>query len=92
VKPEQLWLLPCAQVEPRLAGGNAEREPTEKESLDYFREATHIPFLSAGGFSRQAAIDAVQANKADGIVFGEGHWATLHGQRFSADGFQCGVL
>jgi phosphoribosylformimino-5-aminoimidazole carboxamide ribonucleotide (ProFAR) isomerase len=61
-----------AQVEPRLAGGNAEREPSEKESLDYFREATQIPFLSAGGFSRQAAIDAVQANKADGIVFGEG--------------------
>jgi 2,4-dienoyl-CoA reductase-like NADH-dependent reductase (Old Yellow Enzyme family) len=59
------------QVEPRLAGGNAEREPSEQESLDYFREATSTPFLAAGGFSRDTANKKLQSGKADGIVFGE---------------------
>jgi 2,4-dienoyl-CoA reductase-like NADH-dependent reductase (Old Yellow Enzyme family) len=58
-------------VEPRLAGGNAEREVTHKESLDYFREATSRPFLAAGGFKRDTAIKAMEDGKADAVVFGE---------------------
>jgi 2,4-dienoyl-CoA reductase-like NADH-dependent reductase (Old Yellow Enzyme family) len=65
----QLLLL-LGQVEPRLAGGNAEREPGKEESLDYFRKATTRPFLAAGGFSRASAIETVKQGKADGIVFG----------------------
>ena len=59
------------QVEPRLAGGNAEREPAASESLEYFRTATTTPFLAAGGFSRASAVSSLQEGKADGIVFGE---------------------
>ena len=59
------------QVEPRLAGGNAEREPSEQESLDYFREATKAPFLAAGGFDRAAGAKKVQSGKADAVVYGE---------------------
>lgn len=31
------------QIEPRLAGGNADRETTHKESLHYFPAITLIP-------------------------------------------------
>ena len=61
----------CTQIEPRLAGGNAERETTHKESLHYFREATSRPFLAAGGFKRESAIKAIADGKADAVVFGE---------------------
>jgi 2,4-dienoyl-CoA reductase-like NADH-dependent reductase (Old Yellow Enzyme family) len=66
-------------VEPRLAGGNAEREQKEQESLEYFREATRRLFLAAGGFKRGSAIEAVKEGKADAVVFGESLalWANL---------------
>jgi hypothetical protein len=69
------------QVEPRLAGGNAERDPSETESLEYFRQATSRPFLAAGGFSRASAVEAVKDGKADAIVFGECCSQGLCGQR-----------
>lgn len=62
---------PCMQVEPRLAGGNAERDPGHEESLHYFREATSRPFLAAGGFKRDSAIEAVKEGRVDAVVFGE---------------------
>jgi hypothetical protein len=37
------------QVEPRLAGGNAEVEGPIEHSLEPFRKATRLPFLAAGG-------------------------------------------
>jgi 2,4-dienoyl-CoA reductase-like NADH-dependent reductase (Old Yellow Enzyme family) len=59
------------QVEPRLAGGNAEREVSHQESLDYFKEATSRPFLVAGGLKRDSAVKAIEDGKADAVVFGE---------------------
>jgi len=58
------------QVEPRLAGGNTEVEGDIDHSLDPFRKATSRPFLAAGGFKRDAAIAALEEEKADAIVFG----------------------
>jgi hypothetical protein len=37
------------QVEPRLAGGNAEVEGPIDHSLAPFKAATKLPFLAAGG-------------------------------------------
>jgi len=54
-----------------LAGGNVEIEGPIDHTLEPFREATSSPFLAAGGFSREAAIQAVKDNKADAVVFGE---------------------
>jgi hypothetical protein len=43
-----LLLLLLLQVEPRLAGGNAEIEGHIEHTLNPFREATSRPFLAAG--------------------------------------------
>lgn len=64
-------LIFAMQVEPRLAAGNAERDPSHEESLHFFREATSRPFLAAGGFKRDTAIKAVKEGKLDAVVFGE---------------------
>jgi hypothetical protein len=42
-------LLLLLQVEPRLAGGNAEVEGPINHSNEPFRAATQLPFLAAGG-------------------------------------------
>jgi 2,4-dienoyl-CoA reductase-like NADH-dependent reductase (Old Yellow Enzyme family) len=74
LQPVSLSMCACAtQVEPRLAGGNAERDTREQESLEHFRHATRRPFLAAGGFKRGSAIEAVKEGKADAVVFGEAH-------------------
>lgn len=76
------WSCPAtvvSQVEPRLAGGNAERDTREQESLEHFRAATNRLFLAAGGFKRGSAIDAVKEGKADAVVFGEANSLRPHG-------------
>jgi hypothetical protein len=71
------------QVEPRLAGGNAEAKGPISHTLQPFRDATTRPFIAAGGFKRDSAIKAVAGGKADAVAFGAccasvSPWAWLH--------------
>lgn len=56
-------------VEPRVLG-NMDVEPTEGQSLKPFREAFDGPFIAAGGYTREAAIEGVAAHDTDLVAFG----------------------
>ncbi|GBF95506.1 12-oxophytodienoic acid reductase [Raphidocelis subcapitata] len=56
-------------VEPRVLG-NADVTPEKGHTLKPFREAFDGPFISAGGHTRDTAIDTVASHEADLTAFG----------------------
>jgi 2,4-dienoyl-CoA reductase-like NADH-dependent reductase (Old Yellow Enzyme family) len=51
-------------VEPRVHG-NADTEPKESESLVPFKEVATVPFIAAGGFTRETAAAKISSGEAD---------------------------
>lgn len=70
-------------VEPRVFGNRTlESEPPAEESNDFLREIwAPRPFIAAGGFTRERAIDQANA-KGDLIAFGR-HYISNVGLLFS---------
>lgn len=56
-------------VEPRVLG-YMDVDPKESESLAPFRKACKAPFMAAGGFKRDNAIETVASGAADFVAFG----------------------
>ena len=53
-----------------MSAGNANLVENVSHTLEPFRKATTRPFIAAGGFKRDTAIEAITSGHSDAVTFG----------------------